>query len=411
MELPGGAAGRGGVFLITKVVGQRVTLDLPLAIGLCDVQADKKNAVVAKLDPVRNVGLEGFRIVLPDEGGDKASALFLKRVSNAYIRNVEVYNPSRHHVEICYSRQVLVEDCLFDEAKEKGGGGYGYGVCLRDLSTLCKAENNIFRDLRHAMATEVGVSYGIFAYNLDVDRVRDLARLAPRAAAMPRGEVDQQQAPERDYQRLRDGRGCGPRQLSAPRALRRQHLLYRLRGPFPQEQRPALLLPELALGQPAKYGWWQEGAGIVIMGTNDNQVVVGNYLRNDAVVLLQKHEDPRTSLNSLIAGNVVQGKVDWGALPPGTKLPASLYLKDRPTYWPKELAWPAFGPDAAGSATAKIPANSAIAQTLRRAAAVSFLDKIDAEQLEVVADRLLKKASRDHYLDERPGREEATAYR
>jgi hypothetical protein len=39
------------------------------------------------------------------------------------------------------------------------------------------------------------------------------------------------------------------------------------------------------------------------------------------------------------------------------------------------------------------------------------LDKMTAEQLEVVVNRLLKKASRDHYLDDRSGRQEVTAYR
>jgi hypothetical protein len=348
--------GRGGVFLITGVEGHQVTLDLPLAIGLGDVAATKKNAILAKLIPVRNVGLEGFRIVLPVTPGEKASALFLKRVSNACLRNVEVYNPSRHHVEICYSRQVVVEGCFFDEAKDKGGGGYGYGVCLRDLSTRCKIENNIFRDLRHAMATEVGVSYGIFAYNLDVDRMRDLA-LSPHAPPQCR---DQQWINSKKLNGITDAvvtaevvaHGNFPHHVLFEgnvfyiACVDRSHTTNGVN----------VFFRNCALGQPPKYGWWQEGAGIVIMGTNDDQVVVGNYLRNDAVVLLQKHEDPRTSLNSLIAGNVVKGQVDWGPLPADTKLPASLYLKDRPPYWPPELAWPPFGPDAAGSATDRIPA-------------------------------------------------------
>jgi uncharacterized protein YodC (DUF2158 family) len=353
---PDARRGRGGVFLIAKAEGPRLTLDLPLAIGLSDVRADKKHAIVAKLDPVRNVGLEGFRIVLPDQPGDQASALFLKRVSNAYIRNVEVYNPSRHHVEICYSRQVVVEDCFFDEAKEKGGGGYGYGVCLRDLSTLCKAENNIFRDLRHAMATEVGVSYCVFAYNLDVDRVRDLAH-SPHAPPQCREEKwinDKRRNGITNAFLTSDvaAHGNFPHHV-----LFEGNLFYIACVDRSHETNgPHFFFRNCALGQPPKYGWWQEGAGIAIMGPNDNQVVVGNDLRNDAVILLQKHEDSRTSLGSLIAGNVLRGKVDWGPLPPDTKLPASLYLKDRPRYWPQELAWPAFGPDAAGSAAAKIPA-------------------------------------------------------
>jgi hypothetical protein len=47
----------------------------------------------------------------------------------------------------------------------------------------------------------------------------------------------------------------------------------------------------------------------------------------------------------------------------------------------------------------------------RQAEITTNLDKMTAEQLEVVADRLLKKASQDNYLNASPGREEVTAYR
>ncbi len=74
------------------------------------------------------------------------------------------------------------------------------------------------------------------------------------------------------------------------------------------------------------------------------------------MILLQKHTDSRTSENSLIGGNVIKGQVDWGGLAPTDKLPPSLYLAARPTFWSENLPWPAFGPDVAGSASAKIPA-------------------------------------------------------
>jgi hypothetical protein len=348
--------GRGGIFQLAKVDGNRLTLDLPLVLGLSDVKPDKKNAIIAKLKPLQNVGLEGFRIVLPDAPGEKSSALFFKRVSNAYVRDVEIRNPSRHHVEICYSRQVVVEHCFFDEAKEKGGGGYGYGVNLRDLSTLCRIEDNIFRDLRHTMATEAGANCSVFAYNLNVDRVRDLAH-APNAPAECRDEK---------WINSKQRNGITSAFITADVVAH---------GNFPhtilfegnvfynacvdrshKTNGPHFFFRNCALGQPPKYGWWQEGAGIVIMGPNDRQFVVGNTLRNDSVVLLQKHEDPRTSEGSLIAGNVIKGKPDWGPLPADTRLPASLFRKERPAYWPKDLVWPPFGPDVQGAATAKIPA-------------------------------------------------------
>lgn len=343
--------GRGGMFLISKVEKDRITLDLPLALGL--EQVGKKNAFVAKIDPVRNVGLEGVRIEMPEARGEKTSTLFLKRALNGYVRNVESFNPSRHHLEICYSRQVVVDGCLFDEAKDKGPGGYGYGANIRDLSTLCKVENNIFKDVRHALATEVGANYCIYAYNLTVDRVRDLAH-SPNAPAECRDEK---------WINSKERNGISSAFITADLVAH---------GNFPHNilvegnvfyngcvdishvgNGPHFFFRNCALGQPPRYAWWQEGAGIVIMGANDNQVVVGNLLRNGSTILLQKHTDPRASENSLIAGNVVKGAVDWGPLPAGTKLPPSLYLKARPAWWPAGLPWPAFGPDARNG---KIPA-------------------------------------------------------
>ena len=343
---------RGGVFLITKVDEKSITLDLPLALGLEKVAPDQKNATLAKLKPLSNVGLESVRIECPEERGDKTSTLFFKRASNAYVHDVEIHNTAKHHVEIAYSRQVIIESSYFDQAKDNGGGGTGYGINLRDLSTHCLFENNIFRDLRHTMATETGASYSVFAYNLNVDRVRDLARTNNEATekwvnnknlngianmVISSDVVAHGNMP---HSILLEGNVFYNGVVDRSHTTNGTHLFFR----------------NCALGQPKKYGGWQEGAGLVIMGSNDDQVLVGNVLRNDASILIQKHDDKRTTERSLIGGNVIKGQTDWGALAAESKLPASLFLKEKPGYWTSELAWPAFGPDVQNAATTKIPA-------------------------------------------------------
>ena len=362
---PDSKRSRGGVFVLKRVEADRVELDLPLALGLQQVGRDQRNAVVYRLDPLRNVGLEGVTIAMPARGGDKSSTLFYKRVVNGYLRDVESLNPSRHHVEICYSRQIVVERCRFIEAQDKGGGGYGYGVEFRDLSTLCKAEDNLFRDLRHAMATETGASYCIFGYNLHVDRVRDLAH-RPDAPAECR---DQAWLNSRARNGLSDAyvtadvvaHGNQPHQILLEGNVFYVGCVDHSHSP----NGPHVFFRNRALGQPKRYGWWQEGCGLVIEGDNDRQVMVGNELANDSTVLLMKHTYARTSLGSLIAGNLLSGRVDWGELPADTVLPPSLYLKTRPAFWPAELAWPAFGPGA--TANGSIPAQLRYAQAASEA--------------------------------------------
>ncbi len=348
--------GRGGVFLVTRVDKDGIGIDLPLAMGLDHVGAGQKHAIVAKLRPVANVGLEGLRIEMPDGVGDRTSTLFVKRVSNGYIRNVVSVDAARHHLEICFSRQVVVEGCFFDQAKEKGPGGNGYGVEFRDLSTLCKAENNVFRDLRHAMAAEVGPSYCIFGYNLNVDRVRDLAH-SPNAPAEAKNEK---------WVNSKALNGITDAYITADivaHGNEAHHVLWEGNvfyvGAVDHSHYtngPIFYFRNCALGQPRNYGYWQEGDGFVVEGENDNQVIVGNQLLNGSKIELQKHTYERTSQGSLIAGNVFGDRTDWGVLPGSTRLPASLYLKARPAFWPAALAWPPYGPDVAGSAANRIPA-------------------------------------------------------
>ena len=80
-------------------------------------------------------------------------------------------------------------------------------------------------------------------------------------------------------------------------------------------------------------------------------------------VALEAYQELQTELRAApetVAAPVIPGIEDvlrvLGPLPPETKLPPSLYLKDMPTFWPKDLAWPPFGPEVAGSASARIPA-------------------------------------------------------
>lgn len=347
---------RGAVALVEKVNAASIAVNVPLALGLKQVAADQKNAIVAKLKPVRNVGLEGVRVVCPDGQGGKGSLFHFKRACHAWLRDVESFNPPVHHAEIAYSHAVTVERCFFDEAKSKGGGGTGYGVNLRDLSTFARIEHNILKDLRHAMATETGASYSVFGYNLVVDRLRDRCH----AADAPPGCGTEKWINNGAENGITTGfitsdvcaHGNFPHHV-----LFEGNIFYN--GVVDRSHKtngPHLFFRNRPLGQPKRYGGWQQGAGLVVMGTNDGQVLVGNVLLNDSEILLQQHTDPRTSQGSLVGANVVKGQVDWGALAPNTKLPPSLYLTAKPADWPANLAWPPFGPDVKDAATNKIPA-------------------------------------------------------
>ena len=117
--------GRGGVFVVTKIEPGRITLNLPLAIGL--EQVAERDGFVAKIDPARNVGFENFRVEMPaqKQKGRKGPIIHIKRSRNIYVKNVESFNPTGHHVMVAYSHRVVIRDCFFDEAKVKGEVDWG----------------------------------------------------------------------------------------------------------------------------------------------------------------------------------------------------------------------------------------------------------------------------------------------
>jgi hypothetical protein len=113
-----------------------------------------------------------------------------------------------------------------------------------------------------------------------------------------------------------------------------------------------------ALGQPDHYDGWLEGYGFAVDGISDDQSIVANQVDATSLLLIIDRTDEygRLAEGILTAANVVGGSVDWDGFAPETPLPPSLYRGARPEFWPPELPWPPFGPDVAGSATNRIPA-------------------------------------------------------
>jgi len=64
-------SGIGGALMITQVTPGSITVNLPLAVGLRDVKNPAKQALVAKLQPARNICIEDLKIdTFQGEGRD-----------------------------------------------------------------------------------------------------------------------------------------------------------------------------------------------------------------------------------------------------------------------------------------------------------------------------------------------------
>jgi len=120
-----------------------------------DVVNTDNSLKVREVTPVQNIGIEDLKIIRsPNEepaGDNHPYNIYLSFVVNCWIKGVESYKAACHHIGISRSSHCEISGCYFHEAMDYGGGGWGYGVTLYGSSTNCLIENNIFRQLRHAL--------------------------------------------------------------------------------------------------------------------------------------------------------------------------------------------------------------------------------------------------------------------
>ncbi len=348
--------GIGGAFLVTRVTPHSITVNLPLAVGLQAVKNPAKQALVAKLQPARNIAIEDLKI--DHVSREKGVTIWARRCYNLMLRNLELANTSENHILVEMSQQVVVRDCYIHDAQDKGGGGNGYGVQVDNLVTRMLVTNNIAKDCRHQYVIQGGgPNYNICAYNLSVDTVRDHV-LTHDVSEAKNGDwifspsvnkLGVEGTLEADFTMHGNYPYCNLVEGNVG------YMFISDRSHFWNGPKNMTFRNEIK-GQPRPYNYWQEGVGYWIDGESDSQNCIGNVFVNNCTISLKPHQGPRGPLDTFIAANVFGGKVDWGALTVGAKLPPSLYLTKRPDFWPDDLPWPAFGPDVPNSATNKIPA-------------------------------------------------------
>ena len=124
---------------------------------------------VEKIDPVENIGIEKLKIKRLDTGKANSSSdgnnISFSNAVNCWIKGVEFDNTCEHHVVASFSSHLKISGCYFNDARDHGDGGYGYGVNLQRSTNFCLIENNIFKHLRHSMLVQAGANSNVFSAN------------------------------------------------------------------------------------------------------------------------------------------------------------------------------------------------------------------------------------------------------
>jgi MYXO-CTERM domain-containing protein len=341
-----GRRSNGVIALVTArdTVAETITINVPVDTGLTDANSPS----LQEIRPVENVGVE--KLAVHRTADNNAHTLTFDRVHNAFVREVESIDTARHHVQATRSHRVVVAHNYLHGARDIGGGGNGYGVAIHNLSTHALVTDNIIESTRHALMTQTGASYNVFAYNFHVDLIREDCLTDPPAFYCGNSGDWFDNA---GHSRLTDVSVHGH---FVRHTLYEGNVVYFIESTdFWGEAGPEItFFRNKVRGQPRPYGYLHEGVGILLGLATDRQNVVANVLINGSDFIIDHAGGQLEDL--FVEGNIVDGSAEWDALDATSALPNSLYLDAPPSFWPSDMVWPPFGPHIEYASTNQVPA-------------------------------------------------------
>ena len=153
----------GQIVQIESVNGNELTLKHKLRYDYEGAMSPKWRKIL----PIIDVKLEDIKIERLDEPDDEgAKNIYLSYAINCQISGVESFKSQGSHLYITNSSNIYVFGNYFhDSFLYDGTATRGYGVTLNKHSGEVLVENNIFRNLRHAMMVKTGANGNVFSYN------------------------------------------------------------------------------------------------------------------------------------------------------------------------------------------------------------------------------------------------------
>ncbi len=125
------------------------------------------NPVVRKIQTIQNVLIENLKVErmdAPSNGGGKN--IYLAYAVNCQVSGLESVKSQGSHLYATVSSNLYVFGNYFhDSFLYDGAATRGYGVTLNMHTGEVLVENNIFKNLRHAMVVKTGANGNVFSYN------------------------------------------------------------------------------------------------------------------------------------------------------------------------------------------------------------------------------------------------------
>ena len=120
------------------------------------------------------VGIECLKLKRMDVDlvANQTSNIFFQYAAYCWVKGVDSDSCNFAHISIMHSSNIEVTGSYFHGAFAYGGGGSAYGVVCHMSAGDCLIENNIFRNLRHAMLMQAGCNGNVYAYNYSIQPKR-----------------------------------------------------------------------------------------------------------------------------------------------------------------------------------------------------------------------------------------------
>ncbi len=151
----------GQIVRITEIKGNTLSLENELRINF--LLSDEPE--IKKIIPVKNAGLSCLQVITKDSTASNGSIIKMQYAENCYLRNIITEYCNLAHVEIDNCYRIDIKGSFFRFAHSYKKGAKGLGILIRNTTSNCLIENNIFSFLIHSLVLEAGANGNVISYN------------------------------------------------------------------------------------------------------------------------------------------------------------------------------------------------------------------------------------------------------
>ncbi|MCW3076513.1 MAG: hypothetical protein JWO32_1122 [Bacteroidetes bacterium] len=151
----------GQIMQIKSIAGNKITFQSPFRF----YYKLALQPLIKRIIPKTAIGMECFKIQRLDATSFQTSLISFDKTVQCWVHGIEGDSTNFAHVELNRCSNIDITNSWFHHAFAYGGSGQGYGIVFQFSANECRAENNIFQNLRHSMLFQAGANGNVCGYN------------------------------------------------------------------------------------------------------------------------------------------------------------------------------------------------------------------------------------------------------